>query len=76
MIAPAHEMPRTEDIVDPSKIPVPDPILHNKDNTLPLKEGEIVITKDPPDSTEWYVAEIFKVLPNKIVVKYFSTPTP
>ena len=76
MIVPAHEMPSAEDIVDPSEIPVPDPILHDKDNTLPLKEGEIVITKDSPDSTEWYVAEIFKVLPDKIVVKYFSTPTP
>ena len=76
MIVPAHEMPRTEDIVDPSDIPVPDPVLHDKNNTLPLREGESIITKDSPDSTGWYVAEIFKVLPTKIIVKYFSTPTP
>ena len=38
MIVPAQEMPRTEDIVDPSEIPVPDPILHNKDNTLPSRK--------------------------------------
>ena len=39
MIVPAHEMPRTEDIVDPSEIPVPGPILHNKGNIFPsMKE--------------------------------------
>ena len=76
MIVPAPEMPRAEDIVDPSDIPVPDPVLHDENNTLPLREGEIIITKDSHDSTEWYVAEIFKVLPTKIIVKYFATPTP
>jgi hypothetical protein len=76
MIVPAPEMPRAEDIVDPSDIPVPDQVLHDKNNTLPLREGELIITKDSPDSTGWYVAEIFKVLPTKIVVKYFATPTP
>ena len=39
MIVPAHEMPRAEDITDPSDIPMPDPILHDDKNTPPLKEG-------------------------------------
>ena len=54
MVVPAYEMPRAENIVDPSDIPVPDPVLHDNNNTLPLREGEFVITtKDPPDSTDW-----------------------
>jgi len=66
-------MPRAEDTVDPSDIPVPDPVLHDKNNTIPIREGEIIITKDSPGATDWYVAEIFKVLPTKIIVKYFAT---
>ena len=68
MIVPAHEMPRAEDTTDPSEIPTPDPILHDIQNALPLKEGELIITKDHPSSTEWFVAEIYKVLPNQITV--------
>ena len=75
MIVPALEMPRAEDIVDPSDIPVPDPVLHDNNDILPLREGEFIITKDSPDSTDWYVAEIFKVLPTKIIVKYFANTT-
>ena len=43
--------------------------------TVPV-EGEMIITKDHPSSTDWYVAEVTKVLPEGITVRYFSTYTP
>ena len=76
MIVPAREMPKPEDITDPSDLPSPNPAMHDPENVLPLTEGELIITRDDPTSTEWYVAEIHRVLPDKIVVKYFSTRTP
>ena len=39
-------------------------------------EGEIVILKDDPSSEDWYVAEVYKVLPEAITVRYFSAYTP
>jgi transposase InsO family protein len=76
MIVPANQMPKTEDLKDPADVPEPEPVLHDPNTTLPLKEGELVITKDSPDSTDWYVAEVYKVLPDYVQVKYFSTRTP
>jgi len=76
MIVPAHEMPKPENITDPSDLPTPNPAMHDPDNILPLTEGELIITRDDPTSTEWYVAEIHKVMTDKIVLKYFSTRTP
>ena len=69
-------MPNAEDISDPADIPKPDPQLHDKQNPLPLREGELIICKDDPSSTEWYVAGVWKVLPDKIEVKYLLTRTP
>ena len=54
----------------------PDPQPHDDQNPLPLREGELIICKDDPSSTEWYVAEVWKVLPNKVEVKYLSTRIP
>ena len=76
MIVSAAIMPKAEDIRDPADIPKPDPQLHDKQNPLPLRKEELIICKDDPSSTEWYVAEVWKVLPNKIEGKYLSTRTP
>ena len=76
MIVPAAIMPKAEDIRDPADIPKPDPQPHDDQNPLPLREGELIICKDDPSSTEWYVAEVWKVLPDKVEVKYLSTRTP
>ena len=70
MIVPAAIMPKAEDIRDPADIPKPDPQPHDDQNTLLLREGELIICKDDPSSTEWYVAEVWKVLPDKAEVKY------
>jgi hypothetical protein len=50
--------------------------MFDPNNFEPLREGEIIITKDHPTSTDWYVAEVWKVLPDSIQVKYLSTRTP
>ena len=77
MIVPAKEMPRTEDIRDPADAPPPKPRRHNPSrHDDPLREGEYVICKDSPNSTDWYVAEVWKILPERIDVKYLSTCTP
>ena len=52
IIVPAAIMPKTEDIRDPADIPKPDPQLHDQQNPLPLREGELIICKDDPSSTE------------------------
>jgi hypothetical protein len=78
MIVPANQMPKTGDLKDPADVPEkPEPALHDPNSALPLKEGGLVLTKDPPDSTTgWCVAGVYKVLPGHIQVKCFSTRTP
>ena len=74
MIVPANQMPKAENLIDPADVPEPEPVLHDPNSALPLKEGGLVLTKDPPDSTTgWCVAGVYKVLPGHIQVKYFST---
>ena len=76
MIVPEKEMPKTEDIIDPSDIPEAKPCLYKAGKDDTLREGEIIACRDSPDSQDWYLAEVWKVLPEKIEVKYFSTATP
>jgi hypothetical protein len=45
-------------------------------NEHSLKEGGILILKDDPEATDWYCAEIRKVLVDRIEVNYFTTQTP
>jgi hypothetical protein len=42
----------------------------------PLQEGEYVIIKDDPNATDWYCAEIRKILADRIEVNYYTTITP
>ena len=35
--------------------------------------GEIPILKDDPKSTDWYVAEVLRVLDDRMVVSYYTT---
>ena len=77
MIVPEIEMPRTEDIRDPADAPQPNPRLHQTEgHNDPLKEGEFIICKDSPSSEDWYLAEVWKALPDTVEVKYLSTCTP
>ena len=77
MIVPACDMPKTEDIRDPADAPKPKPRIYDAlAHNDPLREGEYIICKDSPSSKDWYLAEVWKVLPDKIEVKYFSTRTP
>ena len=76
MLIPAKDMPKLlSDEVEPAERTQKElPSAHEQG--LPLKEGELVITKDHPSSTEWYVAEVIQILPTETRVKYFSTYTP
>ena len=77
MIVPANEMPKVDDIRDPADAPQPNPRLHKaNDHSNPLKEGELIICRGAPSDKDWYLAEVWKVLPQQIEVKYFSTCTP
>ncbi len=42
----------------------------------PLREGEIVLLKDGSVATDWYCAQVLKVLPTHIVVHYYTTQCP
>ncbi len=42
----------------------------------PLQEGEFIIVKDEPQATDWYCAEVRKVLADRIEVNYYTTITP
>jgi hypothetical protein len=44
--------------------------------THPLQEGEFIIVKDDPDASDWYCAEIRKILADRIEVNYYTTITP
>ncbi len=52
------------------------PHKHRSLSTNPLWEGEIVILKDGLEATDWYCAQVVKVLPTHIVVHYLTTTTP
>ncbi len=39
-------------------------------------EGEYVITKDSPNSPDWYLAQIEEVLVDRIKISYHTTSTP
>ncbi len=52
------------------------PHKHRSLSTTPLWEGEIVILKDGLEATDWYCAQVVKVLPTHIVVHYLTTTTP
>ena len=43
--------------------------------SLPFREGEFIITKDDPLSTDWYCAEVSQLLPDRIKVNYYTTIT-
>jgi len=74
MIVPATDMPKDLDY-DPAQSDKLKPHLNDPNGTsVPLVEGELVICKDDKDAEDWYVAEIYKVLPTKVQVKYFTTP--
>ncbi len=45
-------------------------------NLHALKEGEIIILKDEPETKDWYCAEVRAVLADRIEVNYFTTRTP
>jgi hypothetical protein len=44
--------------------------------THPLQEGEFVIVKDDPNASDWYCAEVRKILADRIEVNYYTTITP
>ncbi len=51
------------------------PPKHRSLTATPLREGEIVLLKDG-SATDWYCAQILKVLPTHIVVHYYTTQCP
>ena len=51
-----------------------EPSLH--DQSIKLKEGEYVITKDTPNGKSWFVAQIHRVLEDKVRLHWMTTITP
>ncbi len=49
------------------------PHKHRSLIATPIREGEIVLLKDGSDATDWYCAQVLKVLPTHIVVHYYTT---
>ena len=52
------------------------PHKHRSLTATPLREGEIVLLKDGSVATDWYCAQVLKVLPTHIVVHYYTTQCP
>jgi hypothetical protein len=40
-----------------------------------MKEGEMVLLKDGNEATDWYCAQVVKVLPTHVLVHYYTTTT-
>ena len=74
MLVPVNHLPEDCSRVDPAVQQIPGSSLH--DESLPFREGEIIICKGDEDTEGWYVAEISKVLDLSIQVRYFHTPSP
>jgi hypothetical protein len=49
---------------------------HRSLTASPLWEGEVVILKYDSEAEDWYCAEIFRVLPTRVIVHYCTTITP
>jgi len=64
----------------PDSFELPEESLERKPRThhasIPFREGEFVITRDDPSAPDWYVAEINRILPDRIEVNYYTTATP
>jgi hypothetical protein len=64
----------------PDSFELPEEALERKPRThhasIPFREGEFVITRDDPSAPDWYVAEISRILPDRIEVNYYTTATP
>ena len=58
------DQPETQDTMRPTT-------LHKKG--MEPHAGEFLILKDDPESTDWYYAEVRKVLEDRIVVNYYTT---
>ncbi len=52
------------------------PHRHRSLIATPFMEGEVVLLKDGSDATDWYCAQVLKVLPTHIVVHYYTTECP
>ena len=52
------------------------PHMHRSLIASPMKEGEIVLLKDGNVATDWYCAQVVKVLPTHVLVHYYTTITP
>jgi transposase InsO family protein len=52
------------------------PHMHRSLIASPMKEGEIVLLKDGNEATDWYCAQVVKVLPTHVLVHYYTTTTP
>jgi hypothetical protein len=52
------------------------PHRHRSLIATPVREGEVVLLKDESDATDWYCAQVLKVLPTHIVVHYYTTECP
>ena len=52
------------------------PHMHRSLIASPMKEGEIVLLKDGSEATDWYCAQVVKVLPTHVLVHYYTTTTP
>ena len=45
-------------------------------NNMPLKEGEYVIMKDDPEAKSWYLAQVHRILADRVKVHWLTTITP
>jgi hypothetical protein len=69
MLVPFHHMPDNFEFIEDET--TRKPRLHHV--SIPLREEEFIITKDDPNAPDWYVAEVSRVLADRIEVNYYTT---
>ena len=69
MLVPFHQMPDNFQINEDEATRR----LRLHHDSIPLREGEFIITKDDPYAQDWYVAEISRALADRIEVNYYTT---
>ena len=76
MIVPAKHMPADPDEFDPTDNSHKQGPSKFRKGDPPLEPGELVICNDSPGDQGWFIAEVYRRLPESIRLRYYITPAP
>ena len=76
MIVPAKHMPADPNEFDPTDNSHKQGPSKYRKGDPPLEPGELVICNDSPGDQGWFIAEVYRRLPESVRLRYYITPAP